>query len=228
MQSNDFINRALDIATKYKTLYVMGCFGSPMTPTNKKRYTNNHEYNRQKSRTNMINKASADTFGFDCVCLIKGILWGWNGNLNKTYGGAVYNSNGVPDVGANSLLKYCTNVSTDFNNIIPGEVVWMDGHVGIYIGDKKIVECTPAWKNCVQVTKLSQRKWLKHGKLKFVKYESSVVCEDTSNIHVVVKGDTLWGIAKKYLGSGLKYPTIKKLNGLKKNTIYPGQRLRYK
>ena len=35
----------------------------------------------------MINAASADTFGFDCVCLIKGLLWGWCGDKSKTYEG---------------------------------------------------------------------------------------------------------------------------------------------
>lgn len=224
MKVNDFINKAVDIAKNYKTLYVMGCFGAPMTPSNKKRYTNNHEYNRQKSRTKMINNANSNTFGFDCVCLIKGILWGWNGNVNKTYGGAKYKANGVPDVGANGILKYCTNVSTDFKNIIPGEIVWMDGHVGIYIGNSEVVECTPAWKNNVQITKLSKRKWLKHGKLKFIDY----TCEDVSIYHIVQKGDSLWSIAKKYLGSGFKYPTIKKMNDLTSDIIHPGQKLRVK
>lgn len=223
MKAQDFILKALDIANNYKTLYVMGCFGAPMTPTNKKRYCNNHSYNKQKKRTQMINKASANTFGFDCVCLIKGILWGWNGNVNKTYGGAKYKSNGVPDVGANKILKYCNEVSTDFKNIIPGEIVWMDGHVGIYVGEKNVVECTPSWKNKVQVTKLSKRKWLKHGKLKFIKYNS--IIKDEKLVYTVKKGDTLWNIAKTYLGSGLKYGTIKKLNNLKSNTIYPGQNL---
>lgn len=50
----------------------------------------------------MINAASADTFGFDCVCLIKGVLWGWHGDKNAVYGGATYTSNGVPDIGARS------------------------------------------------------------------------------------------------------------------------------
>ena len=68
--------RCLDVAQNYKTLYVMGCFGAPMTAANKKRYTQNHSYNKQAARTKMINAASADTFGFDCVCLIKGLLWG--------------------------------------------------------------------------------------------------------------------------------------------------------
>ena len=31
----------------------------------------------------------------------------------------------------------------------------------------------------------------------------------------VEKGDTLWGIAEKYLGSGAKYPTLVSLNNIK-------------
>ena len=74
MKASEFVAKAVDIAKNYKTLYVMGCFGAPMTAANKKRYTQNHEYNRRAARTAMINAASAETFGFDCVNLIKGIL----------------------------------------------------------------------------------------------------------------------------------------------------------
>ena len=89
MTNTEFVAKLKDIATNYKTLYVMGCFGAPMTTANKKRYTQNHSYNKQASRTAMINAATSDTFGFDCVCLIKGVLWGWSGDKNKTCGGAV-------------------------------------------------------------------------------------------------------------------------------------------
>ena len=34
----ELANKVKEIATKYKTLYVMGCFGAPMTNANKKRY----------------------------------------------------------------------------------------------------------------------------------------------------------------------------------------------
>lgn len=44
-------------------------------------------------------------------------------------------------------------------------------------------------------------------------------------VHTVVHGDTLWDIAKKYLGSGARYTEIVKLNGLKSNVIYSGQKL---
>jgi N-acetylmuramoyl-L-alanine amidase len=42
----------------------------------------------------------------------------------------------------------------------------------------------------------------------------------------VVKGDTLWGIASKKLGSGTRYKEIKTLNGLSSDTIYAGQKLK--
>ena len=50
--------------------------------------------------------------------------------------------------------------------------------------------------------------------------------EETYRIHTVVKGDTLWDIAAKYLGNGTRYPEIKTLNDLKSNTIYSGWKLK--
>ncbi len=184
MKAKDFTNKAIDIANNYKTLYVLGCFGAPMTAANKKRYTNNYAYNKKAARKKMIMNASANTFGFDCVCLIKGILWGWNGNKNAVYGGAKYCSNGVPDFGSDGIMKYCTGVSKDFKNIVPGEIVHMKGHVGIYIGNGLVVECSPAFKNKVQITACqniakksgyNNRKWTNHGKLKYIEYEVAPV-----------------------------------------------------
>ena len=136
MKATELVNKAIDIAKNYKTLYVMGCFGAPMTAANKKRYTTNHSYNKAAARVKMINAASEDTFGFDCVCLIKGILWGWDGDKNATYGGAKYASNNVPDIGADSMIKKCPDASTTgWDSMEVGEVVWTTGHIGIYIGD---------------------------------------------------------------------------------------------
>ena len=177
MKASDFVAKLKDIATNYKTLYVMGCFGAPMTAANKKRYIDHHPYNKQPARVKLINAASADTFGFDCVCLIKGVLWGWSGDKSKVYGGAKYAINGVPDVDANTMINLCSEVSTDFSKIEVGEAVWTDGHIGVYIGNGLAIECTPAWKNRVQITACNcskpgynTRKWKKHGKLPYIDY----------------------------------------------------------
>lgn len=180
MTSDKLVSMVKDIATNYKTLYVYGCFGAPLNATNKKRYTHNYAYNEQPARTKKILAASSDTFGFDCVNLIKGILWGWNGNVNATYGGAKYNSNGVPDTNANGMFQdYCYDKSSNFSNIVPGEFVWTDGHIGVYIGNGLVVECTPIWKDGVQITACGNigskkgyntRTWKAHGKSKFIEY----------------------------------------------------------
>lgn len=174
------------VATEYKTLYVMGCFGAPMTDANKERYCQNHSYNQQTVRQVMIKSATADTFGFDCVCLIKAILWGWSGNKSHVYGGASYGSNGVPDINADLIITKCKDVSTDFSKLQIGELLWMQGHVGIYIGSGKAVECTPAWKNGVQVTDVlnvksgTGHRWTKHGKLPYVSYTAAAEDKVTS------------------------------------------------
>lgn len=191
MTNKEFVAKLKDIALNYKTLYVMGCFGAPLTAANKKRYINNGSaggYNARSDRKAMINAASADTFGFDCVCLIKAVLWGWNGDKSKNYGGAGYAVNGVPDISADAMIAKCSNLSTNFSSLEIGEAVWCTGHIGVYIGNGLAVECTPAWKNCVQITSCNcsksgynRRNWTKHGKLPYISYVSSTANTQTTS-----------------------------------------------
>lgn len=178
MTNKQLVDKVVDIAKNYKTLYVLGCFGAPMTKSNIQRYINHYSYN---NRSCVLN-ATADTFGFDCVNLIKGVLWGWNGNKNAIYGGAVYCSNGVPDIGADTMITKCSGVTTNFSKIEIGEAVWMSGHIGVYIGNGLAVECTPKWDNDVQITAVGNigaksgyhtRTWTKHGKLPWVSYTAA-------------------------------------------------------
>ncbi|MDR3165791.1 MAG: hypothetical protein LBU13_09460 [Synergistaceae bacterium] len=185
--NRELVAALLDVANNHNTLYVMGCFGAPLTGANVTRYTSNHDYNKQAARTAMIKAAANKTppvYGFDCVCLIKALLWGWNGDPSKPYGGAIYASSGVPDINANAMIRQCKGLSTDFLKIEVGEAVWLDGHIGIYIGDGRAIECTPSWANKVQVTAvkntgeipgLNARQWVRHGKLPYITYEGGMI-----------------------------------------------------
>lgn len=167
-------------ALEYNTLYVLGCFGAPMNDSNKNRYTNNLPFNGRNDRKQKILAAGRDTFGFDCVCFIKGLLWGWAGNADHRYGGAEYQSRGVPDENSDTVMEMCLNASEDFSGLRVGEFLWIPGHCGVYIGDGLAVECTYRWADGVQITKVHNlladdgtpgRKWDKHGKLPWLTYE---------------------------------------------------------
>lgn len=181
MQVSEFISKLEFAADNCKTLYVSGCFGAPLNATNRRRYTQNNAYNRQASRQQMISTASDDTFGFDCVNLIKGIIWGWVGDKKHVYGGAVYNAKGLGDISEDQMIQRCRDASSgNWTSIEPGEVVWIPGHIGVYVGDGTVIECSPKWKNGVQRTalgnlgsrpRLNTRTWSKHGHLPYIEYK---------------------------------------------------------
>lgn len=49
---------------------------------------------------------------------------------------------------------------------------------------------------------------------------------DDHDTYIVQYGDSLWAIAERFLGAGIKYPEIMELNGMKKAAIYPGDVLK--
>ena len=166
MTSKEFITELLKVANM-KTYYIKGGFGLVLNASGKKRAISSYKWNAD--RADKINSLDPATFGFDCCGLVKGVLWGFNGNLKKTYGGAVYNQS--EDLNEKGLFNICNEISDDLTNIIPGEFLYMPGHCGIYIGNGNVVESTPSWKNGVQITELGQRKWKAHGKLPQIQYE---------------------------------------------------------
>lgn len=173
-----FAETAIEIAKNYKTFYVNGAWGWSMTQAMKQRAVNNGtQYNKQNAA--QIMALPNGYYGFDCINLLKGILWHFSGDYNHQYGGAGYNCNGVPDIGENQMINLCKGVSSDFSVIHIGEMLWLNGHAGIYIGEGLAVECTPSWKNGVQITAVANiaarqgynaRKWTKHGMLPYFRY----------------------------------------------------------
>jgi hypothetical protein len=110
------------------------------------------------------------------------------------------------------MIAKCSGVSTDFsdiNKIAVGEVVWLPGHIGIYVGNGLVVECTPAWANCVQFTSLGKipgynsRKWTKHGKLPYVTYSEQITVNSEqlgTKVAAPLNDTAIWNFLK---GKGL-------------------------
>lgn len=203
------------------TLYVLGCFGAPLNEKNKQRYTNNRQYNQKTERKSKILASNDDTFGFDCVCLLKAILWGWNGDKNATYGGAKYQSNNIPDTTITNFIEnYCTDVSEDFTNITEGEFLVMPEHCGIYVGKGLAIESTPIWDDGVQITEVwniketsrKGRKWVKHGKLKCIDYITTQKPRYISiKIPSYISEDEFSEITTVITSMGLEYKTYEEI-----------------
>ncbi|MCM1055136.1 MAG: hypothetical protein NC394_06405 [Bacteroides sp.] len=180
LKAKDFVNKVKNIAQNYNTVYCWGSFGFPVTQANitrlAKQYSTIYTASMQNKLKGLIGK---NYFGFDCVGLIKGVLWGFTGDNSKSNGGTSYCSNGVNDIDCNAMFELCSDKSSDFSNIIAGEFLWMQGHIGVYIGDGLAVESTANWNNKVQITAVgnignksgyNSRKWTKHGKSPFIDY----------------------------------------------------------
>ena len=179
MTSDELCTKLKAIVQNYKTLYVNGGIGYRLTPSGKSRAYQNKK-NCSITRRAKISKADEHTWAFDCNNLVMSVIYGWCGDESKTYGGADYSN--PTWYTTESLLGACSDISKNFNIIERGELVWIQGHVGVYIGNGIVVECSPKWKDGVQFSNLGNlpqykngnyRLWSKHGKLPFVNYNQS-------------------------------------------------------
>ena len=116
----------------------------------------------------------------DCVGLIKGYLWS-----DTTTSTPKYNSS--QDVSANGMLARCKeNGSISSMPDIPGVLVFMDGHVGVYIGGGFVIEARGHQYGVVK-TALKSRPWKWWGKCPWIDYgETGKQDADV----VSVKGDS--------------------------------------
>lgn len=102
----------------------------------------------------------------DCVGLIKGYLWSESATAAPEYKKA-------QDVSANGMRSRC-KVQGKIATLpeIPGVLVFMSGHVGVYIGNGKVIEAR-GFNYGVVETNLEDRKWTSWGKCPWIKYPSN-------------------------------------------------------
>ena len=101
----------------------------------------------------------------DCIGLIKSYAW-----YNADSGEIVAGSNGFTDCGANSIWSSVTE-SGSISNMpdTPGLAVWMDGHIGVYVGNGEVIEAQGTAYGVVK-TELNGRGWTKWLKIPNIKY----------------------------------------------------------
>ena len=111
-------------------------------------------------RQNWLGKRTAD-----CVGLIKG--YGW---YDSASGEIRVGSNGMMDVGANGMFANATVKGTiDTIPEVPGLAVWVDGHIGIYIGNGEVIEAMNTLRGVTR-TQLAGREWTHWLQIPYISY----------------------------------------------------------
>ena len=175
----------LQLALDSPSQYATGAFGAPTgVKNNTERYANNSSAKVAKK----IRACPDGTFMFDCNHLGLAQLWGWCADPTKVYGGANYKANGVPDISVKSIHKYCDDWKDDgcpADAMLPGE--WMrtkdNTHIGYYIGNGEVIECTQKWDCKVQRTKLTDREWRGHGRFIYIDYGSELYGREKGDVN---------------------------------------------
>lgn len=111
-------------------------------------------------RQNWLGKRTAD-----CVGLIKG--YGW---YDSASGEIRVGTNGMMDVGANAMFANATVKGTiDTIPEVPGLAVWVDGHIGIYIGNGEVIEAMNTLRGVTR-TQLAGREWTHWLQIPYISY----------------------------------------------------------
>ncbi len=111
-------------------------------------------------QTNWLGRRTAD-----CIGLIKGYSW-----YDIASGKSEIGSNGMPDIGANKMYENALEKGTiDTIPEIPGLAVWLDGHIGIYIGNGEVVQAANTRAGVIR-TQLSDTGWTHWLKIPYITY----------------------------------------------------------
>ena len=144
--------------------YVFGTYGTvlseEMLRAKMSQYPSDVAVYEEFIRDNWLGRRTAD-----CVGLIKG--YGW---FNTASQEIEIGANGMPDIGSDSMYANATEKGP-INTMpeIPGLAVWHKGHIGIYIGNGKVVEAMATTVGVVQ-TEVSNRAWTHWLRIPYIDY----------------------------------------------------------
>ena len=133
----------------------------------------------------------------DCVGLIKGYLW-CDDSQDTT---PVYNA--AQDKSANAMYTACkTKGEMATMPDVPGILVFLPGHVGVYIGDGEVIEARSR-RYGVYKTKLAERPWKTWGYCPYVAYETAkTVAVELPVLKKGAKGASVKAMQMLLIGNG--------------------------
>lgn len=144
--------------------YVWGTYGTVLSPDFLEskiiQYPDEVGGKEDFIRENWLGKRTAD-----CVGLIKGYSW-----YDTASQMTILVSNGMPDIGADTMYENATEKGTiDTIPEIPGLAVWKEGHIGVYIGDGKVVEAYGTTSGVIR-SELANGGWTHWLKIPYISY----------------------------------------------------------
>lgn len=133
--------------------YVYGTYGTVLTDSileqKKQQFPDNINPYYDFIQENWMGRRTAD-----CVGLIKGYAW-----YNPATSSFTIGANGMPDVSADGMYSAAAVKGTmDTMPDVPGIAVWQKGHIGVYIGNGKVVEAKGTMYGVV-TSELSKGTW---------------------------------------------------------------------
>lgn len=208
---------------KEKTVYMWGGLMNATTKSFLEYKINQYRSKYKQERINyLLNNWVGKGYASDCVGLIKSYYFGGIGSPNYFSKGDL-NTAGMYN---NATERGSISKMPDQRGI----VVYMSGHVGVYVGNGEVIECTyGTFGDGVVKTKLSARKWTHYLKVAFIDYGNGAETKPSGStstnvpyiLYTVKKGDSLWKIAAEHMGSGNKYPELAAYNNLDPKKILP-------
>jgi len=144
--------------------YVWGTYGTVLSPDFLEskiiQYPDEVGGKEDFIRENWLGKRTAD-----CVGLIKGYSW-----YDTASQMTILVSNGMPDIGADTMYENATEKGTiDTIPEIPGLAVWKEGHIGVYIGEGKVVEAYGTTSGVIR-SELANGGWTHWLKIPYITY----------------------------------------------------------
>lgn len=101
----------------------------------------------------------------DCIGLIKGYCW-----FDPVICEVDYAVNGMPDIDSDYMYHSIAEKGPiDTIPEIPGLAVWFPGHIGVYIGNGKVIEAKATYVGVVE-TDLSEGAWTHWIKIPYIQY----------------------------------------------------------